>query len=63
MAGISITYPFDEVYYIINQGTKDAWISSKPTRDLTVWEIEGIDKDGRYFSTEEKARVSMMVEK
>ena len=25
MSGISIAYPFDEVYYIVNQGTKDAW--------------------------------------
>ena len=49
----------NEVYYIINQGTKDAWISSKPIRDLTIWEIEDIDKDGHYFSTKEKAEASM----
>ena len=49
----------NEVYYIINQGTKDTWISSKLIRDLTIWEIEGIDKDGHYFSTKEKAEASM----
>ena len=49
----------EEVYYIINQGTKDAWISSKSVRDLTMWEIEGIDKDGHYFSTKEKAEMSI----
>ena len=59
MSGISITYPFDEVYYIINQGTKDAWVSSKPVRYLMVWEIEGVDKDGHYFSTREKALESI----
>lgn len=49
----------EEVYYIINQGTKDAWVSSKPVRDLTVWEIENIDKDGHYFSTKEKAEMTI----
>lgn len=48
-----------EVYYIINEGTKDAWISSKSVRDLTLWELEGIDKTGHYFSTKEKAEMSM----
>ena len=59
MAGIKITYPFDEVYFIIDSGSKDAWISSKPVRDLTIWEIEGIDRDGHYFSTKEKAEVAL----
>ncbi len=49
----------EEVYYIINNGSKDAWVSSKPVRDLTLWEIEGIDKDGHYFSSKEKAEMSM----
>lgn len=49
----------EKVYYIIDKGSKDAWVSSKPVRDLTLWEIEGIDKDGHYFSTKEKAEMSM----
>lgn len=52
-------YQINEVYFIIDKGTKDDWISSKPVRDLTVWEIEGIDKDGHYFSTKEKAEMEI----
>ena len=59
VSGISISCPYDEVYFIVNKGSTDAWISSKPTRDLTIWEIEGIDKVGHYFSTKEKAEMEM----
>ena len=58
-AGVSISYPYNDVYFIINQGTNDAWVSSKPTKYLSIWEIEGIDKDGHYFSTKEKAEMLM----
>lgn len=48
-----------EVYFIVDKNSEDAWISSKPTSYLTIGEFEGIDKDGHYFSTREKALESM----
>ena len=36
-----------------------ATVMSKCIRDLTVYEIENIDIDGRYFSTKEKAEVKL----
>lgn len=48
-----------EVYFIVDKDSKDAWVSSKPTSYLTIGEFEGIDKDGHYFSTREKALESI----
>ena len=44
-----------EAYFIVDKDSKDAWVSSKPTSYLTMDEFNGIDKDGHYFSTREKA--------
>lgn len=56
MAGISISYPNDYVYTIVDKNTKwGAMVMRKPVRSLTIFEIEGIDKAGHYYSTEEKA--------
>lgn len=52
--------PCDKVYYIVDKNNpKYAIVMSKAIRDLTVYEIENIDIDGRYFSTEEKAEVKL----
>lgn len=59
MAGISISYPNDYVYFIVDRYTKWAMVMKKEVRDLTIYEIEGIDTKGYYFSTEEKAREAM----
>lgn len=48
-----------EAYYVVDRHSEDAWISSKPTCHLTMEEFEGIDRDGHYFSTEEKAMQSI----
>lgn len=63
MAGISISYPNDYVYFIVDKNTEWADVMRKSVRSLTVDEIEGIDKKGRYFSTEEKAREVMNQDK
>lgn len=52
----SMTYPNDYVYCVVDKGTKFEMIMPKSIRDLTIREIEGIDKDGYYYSTEERAR-------
>lgn len=59
MAGITITYPNDYVYYIVDKNSKYATVMKRNIRDLTIYEIEGIDKKGYYFSTEELAKVAM----
>lgn len=55
MAGISITYPNDWVYFIVDNCTKYAMVMKRSIKDLTINDIEGIDLKGYYFSTEEKA--------
>ena len=52
-------YQDREAYFIVDKNSKDAWVSSKPISYLTIGELEGIDKDGRYFSTREKALKNM----
>ena len=59
MAGISIRYPNDYVYYIVDKNSEFATVMQKNIRDLTICEIEEIDKNGYYFSTEELAKVAI----
>lgn len=52
--GRLLKLPCDKVYYIVDKNNpKYAAVMSKAIRDLTVYEIENIDIDGRYFSTKE----------
>lgn len=58
--GRLLKLPCDKVYYIIDKNNpKYAIVMSKAIRDLTVYEIENIDIDGRYFSTEELAEAKL----
>lgn len=58
--GRLIKLPCDKVYYIVDKNNpKYATVMSKSIRDLTVYEIENIDIDGRYFSTEELAEAKL----
>lgn len=59
MAGISINYPNDYVYYIVDKNSEYATVMQKNIRDLTIREIEEIDKKGYYFSTEELAEAAI----
>lgn len=55
-----VKLPCDKVYHIIDKNNpKYAIVMSKAIRDLTVYEIENIDIDGRYFSTEELAEAKL----
>lgn len=58
--GRLVKLPCDKVYYIVDKNNpKYAAVMSKTIRDLTVYEIENIDIDGRYFSTEELAEAKL----
>ena len=49
-----------KVYFIVDRKTKYATIMSRDIADLTIYEICKIDKDGRYFSTKEKAEMELV---
>lgn len=58
--GRLVKLPCDKVYYIVDKNNpKYAAVMSKSIRDLAVYEIENIDIDGRYFSTEELAEAKL----
>lgn len=58
--GRLLKLPCDKVYYIVDKNNpKYVAVMSKSIRDLTVYEIENIDIDGRYFSTEELAEAKL----
>lgn len=51
--------PCERVYFICDKNTKFATIMSKSIKDLSIHEIEEIDKSGYYFSTMEKAEKAL----
>lgn len=51
--------PCERVYFICDKNTKYAMIMSKSIKDLSIREIEKIDKSGYYFSTKEKAEKAL----
>lgn len=57
--GRIVKLPCKTVYNIVDKGTKYATVMSKDIKDLTLYDIEGIDKKGYYFSTKEKAERAM----
>lgn len=58
--GRLLKLPCNEVYYIVDKNNpKYAAVMSKSIRDLTVYEIENIDIDGRYFLTKELAETKL----
>lgn len=58
-----IQLPCDKVWYIVDQGTRFATVMGKNIKDITLYEIEKIDIDGRYWSSEEKAYEKLKTEK
>lgn len=51
--------PCKIVYFICDKNTKFATVMSKSIKNLSVHEIEEIDKSGYYFSTMEKAEKAL----
>lgn len=57
--GRLVVLPCDTVYFICDKGTKDAHVRTKSILDLLVYDINGIDKDGRYWSVKEEAEKAL----
>lgn len=59
--GRLIKLPCEDVYFIVDvNNPKYAMVMKRPIRELTIYEIENIDKSGcKYFSTEEKAETRL----
>ena len=57
--GRLVALPCDTVYFICDKGTKDAHVRTKSILDLLVYDINGIDKDGRYWSVKEDAEKAL----
>ncbi|MDE7323084.1 MAG: hypothetical protein K2N73_10245 [Lachnospiraceae bacterium] len=49
----------ETVWFICDKNTKYAMVMSKSIRDLKVYEIEGIDMEGYYWSTKEAAEAAL----
>lgn len=56
-----VKLPCKDVYSIVDiNNPKYAMVMKRPIRELTIYEIENIDKSGcKYFSTEEKAEAKL----
>lgn len=52
---VSVNYPNDYVYFIVDNRSKYATVMTRNIMDLTIREIAGIDIKGKYFSTKELA--------
>ena len=57
--GRLVVLPCDTVYFICDKGKKDAHVRTKSILDLLVYDINGIDKDGRYWSVKEEAEKAL----
>ena len=59
--GRLVKLPCKDVYFIVDiNNPKYAMVMKRPIRELTIYEIENIDKSGcKYFSTEEKAKAKL----
>lgn len=59
--GRLIKLPCKDVYYIVDiNNPRYAMIMKRPVRELTIYEIEDIDKENcKYFSTKEKAEARL----
>lgn len=49
----------ETVWFICDKNTKYAMVMSKSIRDLKIYEIEGIDKKGYYWSSKEAAESAL----
>ena len=59
--GKLVKLPCKDVYFIVDiNNPKYAMVMKRPIRELAIYEIEDIDKEGcKYFSTKEKAEAKL----
>lgn len=57
--GRLVALPCDTVYFIYVNKNGRAHVRAKSILDLLVYDINGIDKDGRYWSVKEEAEKAL----
>ena len=57
--GRLVALPCDTVYFIWNKSSGISHVRAKSILDLSLREILGIDKDGRYWSVKEEAKKAL----
>lgn len=57
--GRLVVLPCDTVYFIWNKSSGISHVRAKSILDLSLHEILGIDKDGRYWSVKEEAEKAL----
>ena len=57
--GLLLKLPCKDVYYIVDKGTEYETVMVESIDNLNLYEIRGIDKDGRYWSTLEQAEKNL----
>ena len=57
--GRMVVLPCDTVYFIWNKSSGISHVRAKSILDLSLREILGIDKDGRYWSVKEEAEKAL----
>ena len=57
--GRLVVLPCDTVYFIWNKSSGISHVRAKSILDLSLCEILGIDKDGRYWSVKDEAEKSL----
>lgn len=57
--GRLVVLPCDTVYFIWNKSSRFSHVRAKSILDLSLREILGIDKDGRYWSVKEEAEKAL----
>ena len=57
--GRMMVLPCDTVYFIWNKSSGISHVRAKSILDLSLREILGIDKDGRYWSVKEEAEKAL----
>lgn len=57
--GRLVVLPCDTVYFIWNKSSGISHVRAKSILDLSLREILGIDKDGRYWSAKEEAEKAL----
>lgn len=57
--GLLLKLPCKDVYFIVDKGTDYEIVMKKSIDNLNLYEIREIDKDGRYWSTQEQAEKSL----
>ena len=57
-----VKVPCETVYFVVDNHSKYATVMKRSIQELALYEIEGIDRKGKYWSTKERAEAAKMTE-